>query len=129
MTEDELLDAVMDALALYGWTAQHARRSDAALVMGTPGFPDVLAVRDGQQLAVELKGERGRLSFQQGLWLAELHAVQHAEARIMRPRDLDAFLDELRRRHGAIEPWSAAGRLALELELTPDPPEPTRLSR
>ena len=49
MIEDDLLEAVMDALAIRRATsrdtvAQHVRRSDFAQLMGQPGLPDVLGV-------------------------------------------------------------------------------------
>jgi hypothetical protein len=85
MTEDQLLTAVVDLLGWSGWRIHHDRRSDKALQQGQPGFPDILAAKDGRLIAAELKSARGILSHHQVLWLDALQAV--AEVYVWRPDD------------------------------------------
>jgi len=82
MTEAELLAAVKKLAMLTGWVPYHthdSRRSDA-------GFPDLVLVNVRQRRIVyaELKGPRGRLRPQQGVWLGILRAVG-AETALWRP--------------------------------------------
>lgn len=95
MTEDDLLVAITDALTLTGWRWSHVRRSDRALSMGYPGLPDVLAIRGKRVLAWELKSARGRVTDPQRLWLEVWERVG-ADARVIRPIDLDAVLELIR---------------------------------
>src|SRR5262245_16025821 len=79
VSERELQNAVIRAARTLGWLVYHtfdSRRSE-------PGFPDLVMVRDGRLLFVELKGERltpkgkvtvGRPSREQQTWLDELRS-------------------------------------------------------
>lgn len=71
MTEDELLDGITGALNAGGWLWHHVRRSDLALTMGTPGFPDIVAVHPerGEIFVAELKAEKGRAEPGQPEWI------------------------------------------------------------
>ncbi len=93
-TEDDLLLGICHALDLGGWRWRHERRSDRALVMGSPGWPDLIAVRDGRLLVLELKAERGVVTTDQQLWIDELRGAG-IDARVIRPADYDALLVEL----------------------------------
>lgn len=65
---------------------------------GGKGFPDLVLLRDDEQLVVELKADNGRLTPEQEEWI---EAFQRAgvEAWIWRPRDWDPLvLERLRRR-------------------------------
>jgi VRR-NUC domain-containing protein len=91
MTEDELLDGITGALTAGGWRWYHVRRSDHALTMGWPGFPDIIALHAERRisLALELKTEHGRLQPGQAEWLEDCMAVG-IEARIVRPAQYDS---------------------------------------
>lgn len=94
VTEDALLRAVTDALTLAKYRWYHPRRSDKALTMGHPGFPDILATNGIRCLALELKREDGRLTEGQREWIEALH-LRTVEALVIRPRDLDSFIADV----------------------------------
>ncbi|MBM7117614.1 VRR-NUC domain-containing protein [Archangium primigenium] len=58
---DKAEPAVVQALQLAGWTVEK---------VSAPGFPDLLCVRRGQVVLLEVKSERGRMQRAQ----VELHA-------------------------------------------------------
>ena len=61
MSERQLQEAIIEAAELHGWMVYHtydSRRSKA-------GFLDLMMVRDGVLLALELKTESGRLTPEQ----------------------------------------------------------------
>jgi hypothetical protein len=95
MTEDELLQAITEAAQLYGWRWFHIRRSDKALQMGHPGFPDLIVVRGAQMLVMELKSATGKLTAEQARWLGAFGAAG-IEYAVIRPADLDQVLLWLR---------------------------------
>lgn len=68
MSEDELLAAVRKLARLRGWLTYHSLRSEGS----EPGFPDLVMVRRGRLLMVEIKTTKGRLSDAQRGWLVEL---------------------------------------------------------
>lgn len=98
MSEDELLQAIVEAALFLGWRVHHDRRSDKALQQGSPGFPDLVLIRDGEVKFWELKSEAGQLTAEQNAWKREIEAAEMfdgADYRIVRPSDLDAALREL----------------------------------
>ncbi len=93
MSEAELLAAVLEAAAILGWRCFHARPArtahgwrTAGQGNGAAGFPDLILVRRGRVLAVELKAAKGRLSDAQELWLAAFEQAG-VETRVWRPDD------------------------------------------
>lgn len=71
----------LELLRADGWLTYHtfdSRRS-------TPGFPDIVAVRDGRMLAIECKTATGRATADQLHWLRELAGVRSVDAFILRP--------------------------------------------
>ena len=91
MTEDQLLSAILDAAKLLGWRAFHVRNSKAGVIQGDPGFPDLVLVRKGDVIFVELKSQLGRMTDAQRAWGDALPSCY-----LIRPSDLDWFLDVLR---------------------------------
>lgn len=91
MTEDELLDGITGALTAGGWLWHHVRRSDRALTMGTPGFPDIVAVHPDRKLVfvAELKADVGRLEPGQAEWLEGFMGTG-VDVRLVRPSGYDA---------------------------------------
>lgn len=68
VTEEELMDYVVTLFKLYRWRWYHtydSRRSN-------PGFPDLVAVRDGRVIFAELKRETGKVTPPQQTWFDEL---------------------------------------------------------
>ena len=74
ISERELQSVVIETAQHYGWMVHHDRpamnaRGDwRTAIAGHPGFPDLVLVRTGQVLFVELKTDRGRLSAMQEQW-------------------------------------------------------------
>ena len=71
---------VRHAADLGGWAVFHdgySRRSD-------PGWPDLVLLREGECLAVEMKARRGRVSAEQRRWISELGKVPGIEAMVVR---------------------------------------------
>lgn len=91
MHEDELLQGLVEAAAYGGWLVTHARRSDLALTMGAPGFPDLVGVHEERKLLIawELKADRGTWRPGQRDWLAGFEAAG-ADVRTVRPDGYDA---------------------------------------
>lgn len=106
-SEDDLLLAVTQALTLCGWRWMHLRRSDLAIVQGSQGFPDIIAIHEGRGLAMalELKGDRGTPTGEQSAWLRAFARVG-IEARVLYPRDLDAILPVITGQVAA--PWATS---------------------
>lgn len=74
MTEDELLQGLLDACYVGGWLVHHVRRSDMGLQQGHAGFPDIVAVHPGRRefIAWECKTARGTATLLQDEWLDAL---------------------------------------------------------
>lgn len=60
----------------------------ATLLRGKSGFPDIIAVRDGELIFIEVKSAIGRTSPNQVRWIEELR-LAGCEVYVWRPRDID----------------------------------------
>lgn len=83
LTERQWQDRVVDLARWHGWRTYHthdSRRSAA-------GFPDLVLVRGGRLLFVELKSSSGRVTPAQRVWLADLSACPGVEVHLWRPAD------------------------------------------
>lgn len=92
MTEAEFQQQIIDTARLLGWKAYHtfdSRRSE-------PGFPDLVLVRD-RIVYLEVKSETGRVSAEQGEWLAAINAAG-GSALVVRPSQWDEIVASLKRR-------------------------------
>lgn len=88
-TEAEWQAFVTDCLDLGGWKWHHetdSRKSKA-------GFPDLIAVKGEQMLALELKTERGRLRPEQTEWLLALSRIPGCRAGVVRPQSWRMVMD------------------------------------
>lgn len=91
---------VVGLLQLHGYRVYHthdSRRSE-------PGFPDLLAIRGGRLLAIELKVGRRQVTAEQREWLRLFDGVREVTALTLRGSatggdDLSAFENLIRRRH------------------------------
>lgn len=87
MTEAQLFESVRDHLNTFGWLWYHtydSRRSNG-------GFPDIIAVKDGRLLAVELKSMKGQVTPEQRSWqLAIWICGGGTEMHTWRPSDLSS---------------------------------------
>jgi hypothetical protein len=98
--EKDFQKAVTDALNALGWRWHHSRPARTSkgwrtALSGDAGYPDITAVRRDRILFIELKAEKGRLSEEQGVWLADLGAAG-AETHCWRPSDWPAIKEALR---------------------------------
>ena len=98
MTEQQLLDAIVQAAKLHGWMVAHFRPALTAKgwrtpMQGDPGFPDLVLARKGEVLFLELKSQKGRMTEAQTAWHYELGI---ARAHLVLPEDLDDVLCMLR---------------------------------
>jgi len=71
---------ITDALELYQWLWCHFRPAYTAkgyrtAIEGHKGFPDIVAVKYGLMLLIEVKRDKGRLSPEQEVWLQRLAEV------------------------------------------------------
>ena len=94
-TERELQDQVLELLRLYGWVCYHTWRSDHS----EAGFPDIIATNGKVILAIECKREHGKVTVAQQRWLDLLHSAG-AYALTLRPSDMDAFIEWVKKRQG-----------------------------
>lgn len=94
MTEAALQKAVIDTARLLGWKVAHFHDSRRQVRPGVfvgdrdaAGFPDLVLVRGGRLLFVELKAEKGRLSPEQDAWIAALQDSRRCGVAVFRPSD------------------------------------------
>lgn len=100
LSEREFQRAVTDALTAFGWKWTHFRpgqtgRGWRTPLSGSPGYPDVTAVRGDRVIWLELKAEKGRATDEQEAWIAALSAAGQ-EARVFRPSDWPTLEEILR---------------------------------
>ena len=104
MSENELLDCVLETAALFGWRSMHQRPGRLAngswrtATQGDgKGWPDLVLVRD-RVLYAELKSATGRLSEDQSEWLLALEKA-HVEVHVWRPEQwTDGTIESVLRR-------------------------------
>lgn len=89
MTETKISEAsfqrtVIEMAELLSWRTYHTHDSRRS----NQGWPDLVLVRAGELVIVELKTNTGRLSQAQGEWLDDLEA-SGVEVHVWRPRDFD----------------------------------------
>lgn len=94
ITEAELQALIVEAAKAFGWLIYHTHDSRHSAA----GFPDLVLVRDGELLFVELKSAKGKISAAQTEWLALLGTVASIDVAMWRPHDLTDALARLARR-------------------------------
>lgn len=112
-TETEWQQTVEQALTAYGWSWMHVRRTRGkgggwTTSTSSPGWPDLVALRGGLVLGIELKSETGSPTDDQLEWLARFARLVGGRGWIVTPADpeWDVFTRWLRqpehapRRHG-----------------------------
>lgn len=101
MSEQELLDAIVQAAKLHGWMVAHFRPALTAKgwrtpMQGDPGYPDLTLARKGEVLFIECKSQKGRETPEQQAWAKALDypTPHNGECRslLVHPRDLDHVL-------------------------------------
>lgn len=105
-TERQCQTAIVQAMRLAGWRVHVERTSQTAdgryltAIAGDRGFPDIVAVRDGVLLAVELKRDKtGKIGPGQQEWVDALDAVPGVRSMVVWvPSDQDRFIRWMARR-------------------------------
>lgn len=101
MKEKSFAHQVEYLFDLYGWRWCHyepaVRQSGswATPLRGDKGEPDYRAVRSGRLVFVEIKGDGGRLTKEQKLWIADL-VEAGVETYVWHPEDLEIAKEVLR---------------------------------
>mgnify|MGYP001599406275 CR=1 FL=1 len=85
ITETELLSSIRQAAKDCGWLIYRAQFS----MYSSRGWPDLFMVRNGQALAWELKGAKGKPTEAQIEWIEALQTVPGVDARVVYPQDLE----------------------------------------
>lgn len=95
--EGDHLRALTAAAREGGWFYHHTQRSDYGRQMGMRGFPDLFLVHavTGKMIALEVKGDRGIVSPEQGAWLDALRAAGAVTA-VVWPADVPKWVARLR---------------------------------
>ena len=88
-TEDEFRASVVDMATRFKWRVYHVLDSRKSIKQGN-GFPDLVLLRRGQLMFVELKTKDGRLEPKQVEWRDELREAGQ-DWRLWRPADMDAI--------------------------------------
>lgn len=91
VSEQAFQQAVTDAMTALGWRWIHFRPAQTARgwrtpLSGSPGFPDIVAVKGERVLFIELKSMNGKLRDEQRYWLSALGAAG-AEVHCWKPED------------------------------------------
>lgn len=93
LSEKAWQQLVIDCARVHGWWVHHhydSRRSEA-------GWPDLVLLRDGEAIFVELKREDGKVAAAQAFVLDLLESAG-CEAHVWRPSDEPAAFARLARR-------------------------------
>ena len=99
-SEKRFQDAVVQLSQLNGCLVYHTYDSRRS----TPGFPDLVILRDDLLIFAELKTDKGKLSKYQSNWLDALKRWKQNQSQrlpfqvhLWRPSDWDAIIEILRR--------------------------------
>jgi hypothetical protein len=93
MSERDLQQMVLELARLTRWRFHHTLPAMqpsgrwTTPLQGDPGLPDLLLVKDGRLLALELKAQRRKPTDDQRAWLQDLDQVPGVVARVIRPSD------------------------------------------
>ena len=83
MPEKRLMLEVIRLGKLFGWSTYHTYRSTKS----TPGFPDLVIMREGEIIVSELKRQRAKPTAAQEHWLSLFRSVG-VHVYVWRPIDL-----------------------------------------
>lgn len=102
VTEAEFMRTVIDYAHLCHWRVAHFRPARTAHGWRTPvmadgkGFPDLVMLRDNEQVVAELKAEGGKPSIEQQEWHDAFKLVRHHQTHLWLPKDWDTIERVLR---------------------------------
>ena len=100
MSENDLLRYVIDVAIAYGWYHYHVYHSKY-LGLSTPGFPDLILLRDRLIIAEfkkkkTIKNKRYLPTEAQMRWINRLRKISGIEVYIWTPEDMDEIKNILR---------------------------------
>ena len=101
-TEMQLRRSVLDRLRRDGWLVHMLPQQRGQRARTATGWPDVVAVKSGRMLVIELKAEAGTLSDAQVEWLQALDAVAGIETMVLKPSGFKEWERMLERGHWAV---------------------------
>lgn len=93
-SEKTLMQSVLDLARLNGWLCYHVHDSRRS----APGFPDILAIRGAELLAIECKSQRGKLTSDQERWLRAFAGVERVASLMVKPAGWDQVVEMLAKR-------------------------------
>jgi len=105
LSERDFSTQIESLLKLFGWRWVHSRPARTehgwrTALSGHKGFVDIVAVRNGMCLFIELKSGKGKLSDEQEEWIRELKSVADHSLGVMvfvwKPDQLDEIMEILR---------------------------------
>ena len=83
--EAEFQAQIVELAEAQNWLVYHTHDSRRS----QPGFPDLVLVRGGRLLFMEVKAEKGKLSPAQLNWMVMLKGARYVHAATVRPSDWD----------------------------------------
>ena len=83
MRESQFSRTITTLARKCGWLVYHVARTKYRKA----GFPDLVMLRDGQQIVAELKKHDGVLSEEQKDWLLEFGKCKSVQTYVWRPED------------------------------------------
>jgi Holliday junction resolvase len=92
VTEDTWQGQVEDLLTIYGWSAYHDLSGQTSGNSGR-GFPDLVAIRGPELIALELKKMSGRTTREQVAWIKRFNGVETSAAYVVKPNQI-AWLEK-----------------------------------
>lgn len=98
VTEKTWQRQVEELLTIHGWASFHdlsGKTSGSA----ARGFPDLIAIRGAELIALELKTQKGRVAPEQKQWIMRFDGVETSEGHMVRPSEFDWLDARLRRTH------------------------------
>jgi len=83
INETQFLRLVIDFATKHGWLVYHVAKTR----FRKRGFPDLLMLRHGRLVVVEIKSTEGKLHPEQEVWLREFGKCKAVEVYLWRPSD------------------------------------------
>jgi hypothetical protein len=93
--EKAFMGQVLELADLHGWLSYHSYDSRRS----TPGFPDLVMVRNKTLIFAELKTAKGKPSKEQTKWLEALSQVETVSSHIWKPSNWQEIEGVLRRKN------------------------------
>jgi VRR-NUC domain len=90
--EKDFMHSVLELVNLMGWLSYHTHNSKHS----SPGFPDLVMVKDTHLIFAELKSDNGKTTPDQKKWLEALSKVETVSSHLWKPQDWEKIEGKLR---------------------------------